>query len=332
MHHNTSRSWLSPLFALVGIMIGGPDRCLAQDIPRLAGEYVTVYRPAGDHFPGPDTRELKAGNYYDQWVPNDHAVVRAVDGRWHAMGITHPLTSPENIHDGEYLSFHAMAPPGTLREVLRDACWTDQPKILPPTERPGEILENHAPHVWWEDKQYIMVYGPSPIRWATSPDLHKWTPRGVLFEEGNSTRDPHVSRWGDEYQILYCAGDCVRRRTSKDLRQWSEPETVIKLPDGIAPESPCMVQYNNRFYLFVCGWNGIWDRQSVAGAYQHVTYVFASDNRLNFQDARALTTIEAHAPEVFQDEQGNWFVSSAEWPRRGVSIAPLTWAKPLDIP
>ena len=119
---------------------------------------------------------------------------------------------------------------------------------------------------------------------------------------------------------------------SKDLRQWSEPETVVKMPDGVAPESPLMVRYENTYYLFVCGWNGIWDRQSVAGAYQHITYVFASGNRLNFADRQPITTIDAHAPEVFQDEQGDWFISSAEWPRRGVSIAPLSWDKPPGRP
>lgn len=59
MYHNTSRSWLALLCALAGLMIGGLDRSFAQDVPRLAGDYVTVYRPAGDRFPGPDTRELK---------------------------------------------------------------------------------------------------------------------------------------------------------------------------------------------------------------------------------------------------------------------------------
>jgi len=328
MHHNILRVWPCLAAAILCSSIMDARRCFAQAVPCLAGEYVTVYRPAGDHFPGPDTRELKAGQFYEHWVPNDHAIVRGNDGRWRAVGITHPLTSPQNIHDGEYLSFHAMAPPGKLQEVLRDGSWTDLPKILPPADRPGEILENHAPTIWWEDQQYVMVYGPSPIRWATSPDFQKWTPRGVLFEEGNSTRDPHVSRWEGEYQMLYCTGDCVRRRTSKDLRQWSEPETVVKMPDGVAPESPSMVRYDNKYYLFVCGWNGIWDQKSVAGAYQHVTYVFASDNRLNFGDSRPLTTIDAHAPEIFQDEQGDWFISSAEWPSRGVSIAPLAWEKP----
>jgi hypothetical protein len=35
--------------------------------------------------------------------------------------------------------------------------------------------------------------------------------------------------------------------------------------------------------------------------------------------------LQAHAPEIFHDEVGDWYISSVEWPHRGVSIAPLTW-------
>ncbi|MDA3925379.1 MAG: hypothetical protein PF904_11845 [Kiritimatiellae bacterium] len=32
-----------------------------------------------------------------------------------------------------------------------------------------------------------------------------------------------------------------------------------------------------------------------------------------------------HAPEIIQDERGQWFISSADHPHRGVSVAPLVW-------
>jgi hypothetical protein len=34
------------------------------------------------------------------------------------------------------------------------------------------------------------------------------------------------------------------------------------------------------------------------------------------------------APELFQDEDGGWWISSAERPHRGVSIAPVKWETP----
>ena len=98
----------------VGCILGGsPCVVHGQAVPKIVGTYVTVYRPTGDRFAGPDTRELKAGEYYSDWVPNDHAILRGPDDRWHAFGITHPLTSAENIHDGEFQSFHAGLPAGS---------------------------------------------------------------------------------------------------------------------------------------------------------------------------------------------------------------------------
>ena len=62
----------------------------------------------------------------------------------------------------------------------------------------------------------------------------------------------------------------------------------------------------------------------VLGAYQHQSYVYQSDNPLAF-DGSVAARLESHAPEVFQGEDGQWYISSAEWPERGVSIARLGW-------
>ncbi|MFC1596516.1 family 43 glycosylhydrolase [Planctomycetota bacterium] len=293
--------------------------------PKIEGEYVAVYRPAGDRFAGPDTTELKAGQWYADWVPNDHAILKGPDGRWHAFGITHPLTSTDRVHEGEFQSFHAVAPIGSLKEVLRDGVWKDFPKVLPPSERPGEILPNHAPSIVEKDGLYHMIYGPSPIRLATSPDLMKWTPKGVLFHERSGARDPSVMLWEGTYYMVFCTEDRVGIRTSKDLVDWSESRALLRMKAGVAPESPSMVRFEGSFYLFVCGWNGIWDRKMVEGAYQHQTYVYRSDDPLSFDGAREVARVESHAPEVFQGEDGTWYISSVEWPQRGVSIARLRW-------
>jgi beta-fructofuranosidase len=96
------------------------------------------------------------------------------------------------------------------------------------------------------------------------------------------------------------------------------------MPDDIAPESPSLIRFDDTFYLFVCGWNGIWDRKTVKGAYQHQSYVYQSDDPLCFE-GDVVARLEAHAPEVFQGEDSQWYISSAEWPERGVSIAKLAW-------
>ncbi len=284
-------------------------------VPRIAGKYVTVYRPAPDRFAGPDTHELKAGQLYRDWVPNDHAIIKGSDQRWHAIGITHPLTTPTHVHDGEYQSFHAVAPAGPLRDVMRDGVWSDHPKILPPTQRPGEILENHAPYIVRRDREYVMIYGPTPLRWATSPNLFDWTVHGTLLRPPPTGRDPNLLLWQGRYYLSYCVEDHVDACTSEDLIHWSEPSTIVTLPSGVAPESPSLIRFGGTFYLFVCGWNGVWDRQSIQGAYQHVTYVYQSADPLDFRAHHEVARLESHAPEIFQDEMGDWYISSAEWPR-----------------
>lgn len=310
------------LLIVVGLLI--PSVRAGSAVPRIEGPYVHVYEPGGDVFPGPDVANLKAGQYYSKWVPNDHCFVKGDGGCWHAFGITHPLTSPEQVHAGECQSFHAVAPKGALKEVLRGGTWTDQPKVLPPVERPGEIEANHAPYIVRKDGLYRMIYGPVPLRYAVSEDLYKWTPKGSLAAPPDG-RDPSVIFWDGAYHIMVCGVHEVVMARSEDLVTCIDPRSILKMKDGIDPESPSIAHHNGTFYLFVCGWNGQWDRKDIRGAYRHVTYVYQSDNPYAFDADKEVTRLDAHAPEIFQGEDGDWYISSAEWPHRGVSIARLVW-------
>jgi len=293
-------------------------------IPRIDGPYVHVYKPAGDIFPGPDVANLKSGQYYDEWVPNDHCFVRSDEGRWHAFGITHPRTPLDQVHAGENLSFHALAPKGSLADGLREGSWKDLPKVLPPSERPGEIEANHAPYIVRKNGLYHMIYGPAPLRYAISHDLNQWTPKGPLVN-APAGRDPSVIVWNGAYHIMVCGRHEVLMARSEDLVTCTETRTILKMKPGTDAESPSIVRHNGTFYLFVCGWNGQWDRKKLTGAYQHVTYVYQSDDPFSFDADQEVTRLDAHAPEVFQDEEDDWFISSVQWPHRGVSIAPLVW-------
>ena len=297
---------------------------VSVQVPRIAGEYVNIYKPAGDVFPGPSAGPLIAGKYYEAWVPNDHCFVKDASGYWHVFGITHPRTDFEDVHLGEHQSFHAIAPRGSLKHVMQDGTWQDLPKVLWPAERPGEPPENHAPYIVKHDNLYTMVYGPTPIRYAVSTDLLRWTPRGAL---GNAPdgRDPNILSWNHTHYLIVCGDHDVRIATSEDFADWKQHAPILTMEGGIDPESPSLIHYNNTFYLFVCGWNGLWDRQELQGAYQHVTYVYQSDNPLKFDFKGQVTTLNAHAPEIFRDEDGDWIISSAEWPHRGVSLARLVW-------
>ncbi|MFC2111682.1 family 43 glycosylhydrolase [Bacteroidota bacterium] len=299
-------------------------------IPKQANEFVWVYNPSGDYFFGPDTENLKEGEWYDEWVPNDHTFVKDEDGLWHIIGITHPLvkTDPlqKGIHEGEYASFHAVSSANTFKETLEENHYSDLPKILPPKERPGEIFENHAPYIVKKDGLYQMVYGHSPLRLAVSTDLSEWEPKGNLFTESDEARDPNLLFHDGKYYIVFCSTKSVRMRESRDFIHWSEPVTIFT-SESFDPESPSLLFFNNSFYLFVCSWDGVWDQKEIVGAYQHKTYVLHSDDPLSFghEDEKQITILNSHAPEIFQDEDGDWYISSVEWPNRGVSVDRLIW-------
>lgn len=294
-------------------------------IPTQANDYIWIYKPAGDTFPGPTSEQLQAGMWYENWVPNDHTFVKNESGEWHIFGITHPETSTQSIHDGEFLSFHAVSSSGTFKETLIEFHYSDLPKILPPEDRPGERLENHAPYIIKKDTLFYMIYGPSPFRLAVSMDLSNWETKGELFSEEGGSRDPNLLLHEGIYYIVYCSLKKVQLRTSHDLINWSDPYTIFT-SDSFDPESPSLIYNNRTFYLFFSSWDGIWDKKEIKGAYQHLTHVHQSDDPFNFGDeGTRLTTLKSHAPEIFQGEDGQWYISSVEWPNRGVSVDLLDW-------
>ncbi len=293
-------------------------------IPRIAGEYVNVYRPGPDVFAGPSVEPLEAGRRYDEWVANDHCFVRDEQGHWHCFGITHPFSGLKNVHAGEYQSFHALAPAGVLKDTLKAGAWTDQPKVLPPSQRPGEIPENHAPCIVRADGVYHMLYGPAPLRHATSTDLYAWTPRGPLANPP-ITRDPNLFFWNDAWRVITCGVHDVRIATLDAFATCGPSQALLEFNHDGDPESPTLIHRDGVFYLFVCDYDGHWDMRNLQGAYQHVTRVYASDDPLHFDPAHEIAQLDAHAPEIFQGEDGAWYLSSAEWHYRGISLALLEW-------
>ena len=183
--------YIQVLFVCVAIFIPGcslnrPEQFGSKKgellIPVISSEYLHAYHPLGDVFPGPDTKNSKAGEYYPNWQPNDHCFIKGPDSRWHAFGIPHPATEPgERVsHDNEYVSFHAVSPGDNFEYSFREDAWADKPKVLPPSERPGESVSNHAPTIVKHNGLYKMIYGPVPFRMGVSEDLYQWDPKGPI--------------------------------------------------------------------------------------------------------------------------------------------------------
>ncbi len=294
-------------------------------IPYIASEYINAYNPRGDVFSGPDTETLKAGEYYPDWQPNDHCFVKGPDNRWHAFGITHPPTLPgERVkHNDEFVSFHAVSPGENFEYSFRDDSWADKPKVLPPSERPGESVNNHAPTIVKQNDIYKMIYGPIPFRIAISDDLYNWKPEGSLKINEQNGRDPSLMFWDETYYLTYCSGNAIKTTTSKDFKNWSDPVEIYKGElASYQCESPTLIRYNDKFYLFWC----LWDTAIASNGYGERTFVYCSDNPLDFHGNPSLTELAAHAPEIIQGEDSSrWYISSAQYPKRGINIARLKW-------
>jgi hypothetical protein len=290
-------------------------------IPKVAGPFINIYKPQADLYALP-TVKTPDGNFtytqgetYPDWRVNDHTFLKDGQNRWHCFGITRPWNSGDNGHSGEGLCFHAVAPVGTFAQALRFQSWRDLPKI-------------HAGDCGWAPtgvkigQEYSLI--GSHLGRTTSPDLLTWTDQGQLKASGNH-RDPNILFWDHTYYLLRCAGNGISLVTSTDFIHWSDP-VLIYQPDKTSyqTESPFVVPFDGVFYLF---WT-LWDTadQTTYG-YCPRTFVVCSESLTDFRGQPIRAEFTVHAPEIIQDEGGQWFMSSADHPHRGISVAPLVWEK-----
>lgn len=291
-------------------------------VPFQKTPYRRIFKPGPAVYLGRDYPDVKYGGIYAEWVPNDHGFVFGKDGSCHIFGITHPLTPPERVHDGEEQLFHASAPAESLTDGRP---FTDRGNLFPPETRPGENPYIHSPFLVEWDGRYRMVYGPQSFRTMESADLEHWTSGGTLFQDPDgSSRDPHLMFHGGEWFLTYCSGQAVKCRRSADFRHWSEPETLRSLEGIVCPESPSLFVRNEVFYLCICLWDGAEDFSSVEKSYQSRSLVYAATSPALLPESPVLCELAAHAPEFLIYEE-TWLISSAEYPERGISVAELGW-------
>ena len=288
-------------------------------VPRLTGPFVNIYKPGPDVFPLPTVSTpdgnitYTQGEAYPEWRTNDHTFIKGPDSRWRCFGIAKPWVTGDNGHVGEGLCFHAVAPEGTLAEAIAFQSWRDLPKIAI-----GDC--GWAPAAIRIGDEYSLV--GSHLGWATSPDLHTWTDRGRLNVAGGN-RDPYILFWDGLYYLLRCDGNGINLVTSPDFTTWSEPIVVYRpRQTSFQTESPVLIPHDGLFYLF---WT-LWDTADPStSGYCPRSFVHCSESPMDFHDSPALAEFTVHAPEVIQDENGQWFMSSADHPYRGVGVAPLIW-------
>ena len=288
-------------------------------VPRVTAASVNIYKPQADVYMLPTVRTpdgnlaYSQGMTYPDWRTNDHTFIKDDKNQWHCFGITKPWTTGDNGHSGEGLCFHAVAPAGTFAQAVRFQAWRDMPKI-----HVGDC--GWAPMAVKIGQEYSLI--GSHLGRATSTDLYTWTDKGKLKIKGKG-RDPNIMFWKNTYYLLRCAGNGVSLVTSADFVHWTDP-VVIYRPEkeSYQTESPFLVPYEGLFYLF---WT-LWDQaDKTTSGYCPRTYVHCSESPVDFHGRPILAEFTVHAPEIIQDEDGQWFMSSADHPHRGISVAPLVW-------
>lgn len=287
--------------------------------PKLTDRFINIYKPEADIYSLP-TVTTPDGNFtyiqgetYQNWRTNDHTFIRDHNSRWHCFGITKPWEAGDNSHSAEGLCFHAIAPAGTFAQAVQFQSWKDWPKIF---------LGNcgWAPTAIKIDQEYNLV--GSNLGRATSTDLQTWTDRGTMNIKGGN-RDPHILFWNDTYYFLRCDGNGINLVTSTDFINWTDPITIFKPEnESYQTESPFLLPYKGLFYLF---WT-LWDQDDLStSGYCPRSYVYCSESPSEFNNKSLVAEICAHAPEIIQDESGEWFISSTDYPYRGINIAPFEW-------
>ncbi len=296
-----------------------------QQIPEILGEYTLIYKPQPDVFTLNDTKSYKEGATYTKWKPNDHTFIKGPDNRWHCFGITKPDNyTTDEIHEGEGLCFHAIAPNGEFKDVLISESWLDQPKFS--TSGSG-----WAPYGLRTGDVYSLV--SSNKGHAQSKDLFNWIDKGDLLIKGKG-RDPNVIYFNKTYYYIRCNDTTIDMVTSKDFINWTDPITIFNAPNpGWHLESPSLLRHNGTFYLFWCLWDSsgkapklpsLYDDHD-ADSFDYRTYVYTSDDPTNFHNKKPIAELKAHAPEIIKDENGDFYISSADYPQRGINVARLIW-------
>ena len=290
-------------------------------IPKVAGRFINIYKPQADVYTLPTVTTqpfdggitYKQGTTYPDWRTNDHTFIKDGNNRWHCFGITRPWVSGDNGHSGEGLCFHAIAPEGTFAQAATFQSWRDLPKI--------QVADcGWAPGSVKIGQEYSLI--GSHLGRATSTDLQSWTDKGRLSAKGGK-RDPYIMVWNNTYYLVRCDGNGISLVTSTDFIHWSDPR-VIYQPEqkSYQTESPVLIAYEGLFYLF---WT-LWDTADpTTGGYCPRSYVHCSESPDDFHGKPVLAEFTVHAPEIIQDESGQWFMSSTDHPHRGISVAPLVW-------
>jgi beta-fructofuranosidase len=299
-------------------------------IPRIAGEWKTLFRPE------------KSGYYI-----NDHTIYRDTEGNWRLIGITSKTDGDFNQEKYFAVGVSKDFPPAngmTEADPIADF---------------GELA--WAPYVIHNGEKYRIFWSPHKLHQMESLD-------GIVWENHQVTipapfhkffRDGMVLQVAEDQWLLYTTArgkyySQVDVYQSFDLEQWQYIRTALNSGFGSERNSPFssmesafVLDYQGHYYLALTYnndsffWPGIlltfnfWPNR----ASYNETLVFHSDNPYDFGTYRGhgnsptlLTQLETHGPEfVHNPDNDSWYITTAGWPwvatltSGEAAVAPLVW-------
>jgi len=289
--------------------------------PVIAGPYRVLFQPARS---GDDI--------------NDHTVFQDRDGNWRMIGI---LSKGLNL----------LNTPGFAHGVgsSLNAEMTELPPLF---ENYPDHDRKWAPHVIVEKGVYHLYAGPGKIRHYTSPDGVNWTFQEIVIpSDWANLRDTMVLKIADGKWLMYVTDrdNSISVFESSDLDHWIRRVTAFHAikPAPVYPpsldisacESPFVIYYQGYYYLSTCLTSGIKPRSysntvivRSLDPYHFGVYAQAGPG----QTSDYVTTLAAHAAEYIQDQDGNWYITSAGWrqfptpkgaAKGALNLAPLKWEK-----
>lgn len=295
-------------------------------MPRIDGEWWQV---AGNPDLGNLTGPPESNPNHPQ-EPVDFSIWQARDGTWQIWSCI------RNTKCGGYTRLLY----GWEGEKLTDTDWkplgivmqADHPRYEAHAgglQAPHTLLIDDVYHMFYGDWDYICIQrgrdGKTFERWL----YDNGKPWMFTHSKDGNTRDPCAIRIGDTWHVYYTCSTTpdgkreggVYCRTSKDLRTWSEPTTVLSRGHiGGGPwdyECPHIVEIEGYFYLFC----------TQSYSYPATSCVYRSKNPMHFgidDDSKFVCLIEVAAPELFKHE-GQWHVAALMPDIQGIRIAKLAW-------
>jgi arabinan endo-1,5-alpha-L-arabinosidase len=289
--------------------------------------------------------------YYEQpsfthgpdWHINDHCFIQSDEGVWHMYGIMYPDPGSD---DSSYVNYFGHASANQMMQVS----WTEESPPFYESLSPGDVL--WAPHIVYNEGVYYMFYcgggelNSYKICLRTSADLVTWSDKQILFQDGYQARDPmvlYIQEIG-KWVMYYCATEyseggnhIVACRTSSDLYNWSERQVVYRdLHTGTdygPTESPFVVRRSDYYYLFIGPRPYDYPTETVPN-WEHPGYcgtdVFRSANWNGWTNADFVGWIDAHAPEIVRDDDGQWYASHCGVLQGGLFIRRMYWLDGLS--